>query len=515
MPEKPRPDPLHEWARRHDDEWIGQHPIEVVSIGGAIGLALVGWWAYTHEARLLLWARGHALPLIVGAFLVLAAVAEVVWTITHRQKHGKITKEWPGLAKGLGLEGAKIVGRESDKSGQTLKLQLNRFAGQATPDVVSKLPRLEAAVKAHPGRVRVIPDKTRADLCSVRIDKTDPLAKAIPWPGSRMESVKEPMVLGTFGDTWPVTLSLWTPERQQHVLIGGVNGAGKSGLINVALANLAPCRDLAIWGVDMKGGMELAPWRTALDQLATTPREARALLERANGILDERMATLAAERSRRWTPAPATPLLLVVVDELSELDQDCLTLVLRIARMGRAPGVQLLLATQRPSAKQLEAKDESGAGLRGQMHTRITMRVTEAREVDMILGTGYRSEGFSADRILGPPGTFLLVSPPEHVEPRPARAFHMTDEDVQKAVETAQLARLNSDTELQPELRAPATEDERLLAMLEEAGDAGMKAVDIAAAFNHEKVWAFRHLKKLAAEGKVASDKAGLWRRVA
>ena len=37
-------------------------------------------------------------------------------------------------------------------------------------------------------------------------------------------------------------------------------GSGKSGILNIIIANLAGCRDVELWGIDMKGGMELQPW---------------------------------------------------------------------------------------------------------------------------------------------------------------------------------------------------------------------------------------------------------------
>ena len=57
----------------------------------------------------------------------------------------------------------------------------------------------------------------------------------------------------------------------RHGLLGGVAGAGKSGVLNVILAELVACPDVVLWGVDLKGGMELRPWAACLDRLATTP----------------------------------------------------------------------------------------------------------------------------------------------------------------------------------------------------------------------------------------------------
>jgi S-DNA-T family DNA segregation ATPase FtsK/SpoIIIE len=39
-----------------------------------------------------------------------------------------------------------------------------------------------------------------------------------------------------------------------------LTGAGKSSGLNVLMGNVAPCRDVVIWGIHLKKGMELGPW---------------------------------------------------------------------------------------------------------------------------------------------------------------------------------------------------------------------------------------------------------------
>jgi Flp pilus assembly CpaF family ATPase len=45
----------------------------------------------------------------------------------------------------------------------------------------------------------------------------------------------------------------------RNVLIGGTTGSGKNGIVNI-VGVLAACRDVETRAVDLKGGMELAPW---------------------------------------------------------------------------------------------------------------------------------------------------------------------------------------------------------------------------------------------------------------
>ena len=73
------------------------------------------------------------------------------------------------------------------------------------------------------------------------------------------------------------------------------------------IGNLVACSDVVLWGIDLKRGMELGPWASCLDRLATTPGQAQALLSDAVAILQARAAKLAAEGQRNWAPSPPPP----------------------------------------------------------------------------------------------------------------------------------------------------------------------------------------------------------------
>jgi hypothetical protein len=73
--------------------------------------------------------------------------------------------------------------------------------------------------------------------------------------------------IGLTEDGRPVRVLL----LRRNVLVGGIAGAGKSGILNIIIATLAACPDVVLWGIDLKGGMELQPWAACFDRLATTP----------------------------------------------------------------------------------------------------------------------------------------------------------------------------------------------------------------------------------------------------
>ena len=65
-----------------------------------------------------------------------------------------------------------------------------------------------------------------------------------------------------------------------------------------------PCRNVVIWGIDLKKGMELGPWQSCIYRLATTPEEAITLLRNAVAVLEARAALLAATGKRTWEISP-------------------------------------------------------------------------------------------------------------------------------------------------------------------------------------------------------------------
>ena len=216
---------------------------------------------------------------------------------------------------------------------------------------------------------------------------------------------------------------------RRHSLFGGATGSGKSGGLNVVLGNLAACRDVVIWAIDLKRGMELQPWGPCIARLATTPAEARALLADAVAILEARAAYLAATGQRVWEPTEDMPALVIIVDEYAELAETSPQATAdadSIARRGRAVAVTLIAATQRPTQKAM------GQGaLRSQMDVRISFRVRERKDTDLILGQGMLAAGWQA-HTLNAPGKFL-ISAPEYDSPRRARAYLLTDEAVARA----------------------------------------------------------------------------------
>jgi len=178
-----------------------------------------------------------------------------------------------------------------------------------------------------------------------------------------------------------------------HALVAGTTGAGKSELLTtwvLAAALRHPPERLAVLLVDFKGGAGLGTVAglphvvdhvTDLDE----PRARRVLaglraeLRRRERLLADHAARDVADLDPADPAAP--PRLLVVVDELRALVDDvpdAMPALVRIAAQGRALGVHLVLATQRPAGA-------VSADLRANTTLRIALRVADpADSVDVV-----------------------------------------------------------------------------------------------------------------------------------
>ena len=363
-------------------------------------------------------SAGIAAGPLVKPLPAIAGIATVILGIpwwAHRRRRAKVRIErtvqtWPDIAENMGLPGSRIVSATGNTWGFTARVILRK--GTTAVQAINQVPAIESGLGIRPGSVRALPDPARADAVILRVIETDPHAQPIPWPGQPATSVKQPAELGLFEDGRPVRVVI----LRRNVLIGGTTGAGKSGIVNVILAYLAACADVTIWGVDLKGGMELQPWAGCMEELATTPREASALFRDAVTEVDRRAATMTRKGARTWEPTPEDPALVVVVDEYAEMPDDAQDDADSLARRGRAVAANLLAATQRPTQEAM-----GGNAVRSQMDVRICLRVRERRDVDLILGQGSLAGGWHA-HALTQPGAFL-ISAPEFTAPERARGL--------------------------------------------------------------------------------------------
>ncbi|WP_051760388.1 helix-turn-helix domain-containing protein [Herbidospora cretacea] len=480
----------------------------------ALTVACIGSWIAFAAAH------GPFNPPMPALLAVGTLVLALPWWV-HRRRRTRVRVErtlaaWPEISHAIGLTGSRVQSAFVDLWGYRARIGLAR--GQTVEHAMDRIPEIESALGTRRGAVRVQPIPERANRMEIRVIETDPHADAIGWTGPSVTSIHDPIELGVFEDGTPVRVSF----LRRHGLFGGVSGSGKSGGQNVLLGNLTACADTIVWGVDLKRGMELLPWASCLDRIATTPREAEALFRDAVAILDGRAETLAMQGLRVWEPTPDAPALVIVTDEYAELSDEApiaLAHADSIARRGRAPAVQLVIATQRPSQKTM-----GNSAVRSQMDIRISYRVRERRDVDLILGQGMHKAGWHADK-LDAPGKFLISSP-DHDIPRRARGYLLEDDTVQRAAlrhadrrptldEVSRQALNNvhlDEPREQPNRKSAHDADAALLAALHDAPDEGIGLADLLTATGMSRATLYRRLAQLEDEGRARQTRRGRWR---
>ncbi|MEV1171796.1 winged helix-turn-helix transcriptional regulator [Nonomuraea sp. NPDC049784] len=534
--------------RRWFPEWWPTVIIATVIVAGAVAI----WGRWVNLPRPV--ERGYATvtTAFAGAWLTLAAylgpftaplpavlgigtlVLAVPWW-AHRRRRARVRVErtlaaWPDIAQAVGLAGSRVQSAIVDLWGYRFRLGLG--LGQTVEDALSAVPRLESALGTTRGGVRVQPVASKkANRADVRVIETDPHADAITWPGPSITSITQPAKLGLFEDGTPVRV----PLLRRHGLFAGMSGAGKSGGVNVLLGDLTACEDVILWAVDLKRGMELMPWASCINRLATTPQEAESLLADAVVILDGRADDLTRRGERVWEPSPDRPALIIIVDEYAELASEApraIDYADSIARRGRAPAVNLIAATQRPS------KDAMGkSAVRSQMDVRLCFRVREPRDGDLILGQGMVKAGWHPHK-LDAPGKFLISSP-EHDIPRRARTYLLDDEGVQATAErhaehrpsldavslaalddAASRAERHADASIDEERTsprharqiAPKRGDSVLWTVLRDAPENGITVDELITATGMSRPTIYRRLAQLENDGRVRQVSRGRWR---
>ena len=264
------------------------------------------------------------------------------------------------------------------------------------------------------------------------------------WRGSKAEI---PVVLGKDVGGKPIILDL---AKAPHLLIAGATGSGKSVCMNTLIMSLlftfSP-EDLRLIMVDPKV-VEMEMY-SSLPHLITPvvndPQKVPIALRWAVNEMENRYRILAKARvknlagynSRRLPDEPVfdrdgkpipdkLPILLVIIDELADImmtdsKSEVETSIARIAQKGRAAGVHIVIATQRPSTNIITGV------IKANLPTRIAFRVGSIVDSRVIL------DQKGAETLLGR-GDMLFVPPGSAVLDRIQGAW-VEDDDIAKIVD--------------------------------------------------------------------------------
>ncbi|HSE71084.1 MAG TPA: FtsK/SpoIIIE domain-containing protein [Nocardioidaceae bacterium] len=427
--------------------WLGRHPLVVAPV-----LAV---WLLARVTDAL-----GGVPLLL--VLVLTVAGLVVWRVRWRESftrqvtwrlrglwRGRFVYRFAwqpamvttGLAVTLGAREYLPKIRSIRSTGSVDRVRVRMLPGQTMEDWADAAPRLAQTFAAQECRVRTLDGKRQELVLWFLVH--DPLTQPVePFPAAHqsVDFTGLPVARREDGLTYRLRL-LGT-----HLLVVGATGSGKGPVIWSLITALAPSireGSCQVWALDPKGGMELAGGRGLFSRFVYGDPDDAAddgpgngsgyevefarVLEDAVTVMRRRQATLRGV-TRLHSPTPEEPLVVVVVDELASLtayvtDRDAkrriaaaLSLLLS---QGRAVGVTVVGAVQDPR-KDIVA-------MRDLFPTRIALRLSEAEQVALVLGSGARDRGARCDAIPESLPGVGYVGIDGVAEPVRVRFSHITD----------------------------------------------------------------------------------------
>ncbi|MCQ2831570.1 DNA translocase FtsK [Helicobacter pylori] len=211
-------------------------------------------------------------------------------------------------------------------------------------------------------------------------------------------------------------------KKLPHLLIAGTTGSGKSVGVNAMILSLLyknPPDQLKLVMIDPKM-VEFSIYADIphlLTPIITDPKKAIGALQSVAKEMERRYSLMSEYKVKTIDSyneqaenngVEAFPYLIVVIDELADLmmtgGKEAEFPIARIAQMGRASGLHLIVATQRPSV------DVVTGLIKTNLPSRVSFRVGTKIDSKVILDTdGAQSLLGKGDMLFTPPGTNGLV----------------------------------------------------------------------------------------------------------
>lgn len=234
--------------------------------------------------------------------------------------------------------------------------------------------------------------------------------------------------------------------KMPHLLIAGTTGSGKSVMTNTLITSLlyrnSPS-DMKLIIVDPKQ-VEMAQYQDIphlLTPIITSTEKALSAMKWAVGEMERRYTLMAEEKVKNIADYNAKmaksseenpekegkmPYIVVIIDEMADLmmmaGKDLEMLIVRIAQKGRASGIHLVLATQRPEVKVITGL------IKANIPGRIAFAVGSQMDSRIMLDQG------GAEKLLGK-GDMLLLTTEMMGKPRRIQGAWASDDDINKVTD--------------------------------------------------------------------------------
>ena len=237
-----------------------------------------------------------------------------------------------------------------------------------------------------------------------------------------------PVALGRGSDGDEVVFDL---TRMPHLLIAGATGSGKSVCMNAIISCLIMERtpaELQMLLIDPKR-VELTPYNGVPHLITPVVVETDRVVNLLKGLTREMMDRYRTmeevgvrniEAHNQIRPRDKMPYIVVAIDELADLMMtaafDVEQSICRLAQLGRATGIHLIIATQRPSV------DVITGLIKANFPSRISFGVTSQVDSRTIL------DATGAERLLGRGD--MLYQPIDGTRPTRVQSVFISDEEI-------------------------------------------------------------------------------------
>ena len=302
-------------------------------------------------------AMEHALfaYLLVGAAVLLALLL-----YPFGRRAAKDQLQCIGLVNHAGMP-PDLLRKRRDKDNP--RVTVWEFRNQSIPlqEWEKKRPAIETALGITIVKLAYAKGKSRVLMYAVSAG--DDLPEVLKWKDTYLSTKSFVLTLGE-SYTGPVTVNL---AHIPHILLGGSTGSGKSILLKLLLMQSLR-KGAMVWVADFKGGVDYPHNWDGLCEMVFTEQELIEVLDKLVCMLEQRKAAFRSMGCSNLDEYNSKlgcciPRCIFACDEIAELldktgaDNERKKLLAQIenklstiARQGRAFGIHLILATQRPDA---------------------------------------------------------------------------------------------------------------------------------------------------------------------
>ena len=302
-------------------------------------------------------AMEHALfaYLLVGAAVLLALLL-----YPFGRRAAKDQLQCIGLVNHAGMP-PDLLRKHRDKDNP--RVTVWEFRNQSIPLQEWDKKRLAIETALEITIVKLAYAKGKSRVLMYAVSARDDLPEVLKWKDSYLSPKSFVLVLGE-SYTGPVTVNL---AHIPHILLGGSTGSGKSVLLKLLLMQSLR-KGAMIWVADFKGGVDYPHNWDGLCEMVFTEQELIEVLDKLVCMLEQRKAAFRSTGCSNLDEYNSKlgcciPRCIFSCDEVAELldrtgaDSERKKLLSQIesmlstiARQGRAFGIHLILATQRPDA---------------------------------------------------------------------------------------------------------------------------------------------------------------------